>query len=141
MAVNGIEAFRQGLRGEFSALDTRFETAVDEITLEAASLGLKAMQEAIDTTPSSLSPGKDNRNWTYHMRQSLDAKVTQRGRKRGIGAGWLSDQEDYFLIQEDGGTVHGTQVTPMHALVNGFTVMEQYIEQQMSALPKKLSKK
>lgn len=138
MPVNGIEEFRKGLRENFAACDAEFEARVDEIALVAADRALKEMQRTIDTTPSSLSPGKDNRNWTFHMRQSLDAKVSQRGRKRGLSAGWLKDQEDYFLIQEDGGSVNGREVTPMHALENGFNEMDHYIDQQLSLLTKRL---
>jgi hypothetical protein len=137
MAVNGIDAFRQGLRDNFAECDRQFEMRVDEIALEGSVIALDTMRETINTTPSSLSPGKDNRNWTFEMNRSLDAKVSQRGRKRGIDAGWLQTQEDYFLIQEDGGTVHGVTVTPMHALVRGLDAMEKYIDLQMSALERK----
>ncbi|MGN6654574.1 MAG: hypothetical protein ACTHJ9_04445 [Rhodanobacter sp.] len=137
MPINGITEFQQGLRANFAACDRQFEARVDEIALEATKLGELAMHETIDNTPSSLSPGKDNRNWTHHMNQSLDSKVTQRGRKRGLTAGWLKDQQEYFLVQEYGGTVNGITVTPMDALMHGFTAMTQYIEQQMSALERK----
>ena len=139
MAVTGIEAFQSGIKQEVAALDFRLEAGVDLVVKEAADAALAEMQHVIDTTPSSLSHyPKDNRNWTFHMRDSLDAKPVYEDRNRAIDAGWLEVQEDYFLIQEDGGTAFGKTVTPMHALLNGEAAMVLALNTGLERLVKTL---
>lgn len=140
MAVTGIEAFQKGLIQEATALDKRMEAGVDLVVDDAAKTALAEMKRVIDTTPSSLSHvPKDNRNWTHHMNDSLEAVPVFEDRNRAIDAGWLTVEEDYFLIQEYGGQVGGKTVTPMHALVNGQAAMELALNTGLEALMVKLS--
>lgn len=117
--VDGYRGLVDGLFRLYMDAETRVLGDAQEAALEAAIAGEAAVKHTIDTTPSSLSPGKQNRNWTFHMNQSVDSKVIRNGNTITIRVGWTDIQEGYFLIQEDGGTVHGTTVTPMNALMAG----------------------
>lgn len=110
--TNGL--FQMLLQGERG-----MKKDVQEAALEAAIAGQNAAEWTIDNTPSSLSPGKRDRNWTRNMRDSLDARVTPSGTKTTIRVGWLQNKEGYFLVQNDGGSLNGTTITPMNALMNG----------------------
>jgi hypothetical protein len=94
---------------------------------EAAAAGEDRVREIIDTTESSLSPGKDNRNWTFQMREAVGSDVRRNGNTITIRAGWLQKKEGYFLIQNDGGDLvrggNTTTITPMNALMAGHTAM------------------
>lgn len=118
----GLIGYRQMIAGlNRQLLDGQAAMLVDvqEAALEAAIAGEAAVKFTIDHTPSSLSPGKPNRNWTFHMNQSVDSKVTRNGNTINIRVGWIDIREGYFLIQEEGGTVHGTLIEPMDALIAG----------------------
>jgi hypothetical protein len=121
--VTGYRSLVDGLFNHYMGMERQILTDAQEAALEAAIAGEAAIKHAIDTTPSSLSPGKNNRNWTFHMNYSVDSKVIRNGNTITMRAGWLETQEGYFLIQEDGGTVHGTTVTPMRALMAGHAAM------------------
>ena len=77
----------------------------------------------IDTTPSSIVRGKDNRNDTRTMRDAVSFKPMESvGSKRWRGAsGWTGPVEDYFVTQEYGGVatdldVGNRVISPMHML-------------------------
>jgi hypothetical protein len=118
----GVTGHRDITNGLFQML-MQAEKAVKDDTqtaaLEAAIKGQAAAEWTIDNTESSLSPGKRDRNWTRNMRDSLDAKVTRNGNTISIRVGWLQNKEGYFLTQNDGGTLNGTTIEPMNALING----------------------
>ena len=90
---------------------------------EAAKAGADAVRRTIDTTESSLRPGKMNRNWTFQMRQSVSSRVRRSGNTIHIRAGWLDNREGYFLKQEYGGPFGNTTITPMNALMAGHNAM------------------
>jgi hypothetical protein len=106
--------FQHVLQGERNMMKD-----VEDAALEAGVAGLEAARWTIDNTPSSLSPGKPNRNWTFQMNRALDADVRRTGNTTTIRVGWLHIKERYFLIQEDGGNVGEKVITPMNALMNG----------------------
>lgn len=118
----GVTGHRNITNGLFQMLlqgERTMNADVDEAALEAGIAGQEAIKDTIDKTPSSLSPGKNNRNWTFEMNHSVDSSVRRSGTTRTIRAGWLQNKEGYFLIQEHGGEVRGTTIEPMNALMAG----------------------
>ena len=115
----GYQTITNGLFQMLMQAERNVNADTQEAALEAAIAGQEAIKHAIDTTPSALSPGKDNRNWTFHMNQSVDSDVKRNGTTISIRAGWIRTQEAYFLIQEHG---QGT-ITPMNALFAGHQAM------------------
>lgn len=140
MAFKGLNDFNSALKANINAIEADFEAKVDEVVLNATVAAEREMVRTIDETESALSPGKPNRNWTFTMRASLDGKVQKRGRKRGLQAGWLRKKEKYFLVQDQGGTVNGREVWPMHALLNGYNTMRQEIETGMRRIVRERGK-
>lgn len=117
--VIGHKALADGLFQHFLAQEKAMNADVQEAALEAGIAGLEAARWTIDNTPSSLSPGKPNRNWTFQMNNALDADVRRNGNTTTIRVGWLRTKQRYFLIQNDGGQVGEKIITPMNALMNG----------------------
>ena len=132
----GVDSFGANLKGNIDAVEKDFETSVDEVVLLASLAAEDAMHRTIDETESALSPGKPNRNWTFTMNHSITSRVKQAGRRRTIWAGWLDRKEQYFLVQDQGGTVNGRPVWPMHALLNGFNAMRAEIDKGMRKIEK-----
>jgi hypothetical protein len=127
--VEGRVQLRQGLLGfsKASLGDTKKELV--ETALHAGIIAKNVGQNTIATTPSSLShEPKDNRIWTGRMYESYDADVTQTGRNIRIRWGWITKKARYFLIQEHGGFAFGKNVTPMFALANSKTAVEDYLK-------------
>ena len=117
--LTGYKNITDGLFAQLVQAEKNVKTDAQEAALEAGIAGAEMVKHIIATTESSLSPGKDNRNWTFHMTQSVDSTVDRHGNTISIRVGWLKDQEFYFLIQEYGGDVNGKTVTPMNALMAG----------------------
>ena len=117
--VTGHKSLTDGLFRHLLQVDKRVVADVQEAALEAGIAGLEAARWTIDNTPSSLSPGKPNRNWTFQMKHALDADVRRRGNTTTIRVGWLRTKKKYFLIQNDGGNLGEKVITPMNALMNG----------------------
>jgi hypothetical protein len=115
----GHKALTNGLFQHVLQAEKGMMADVEEAALEAGVAGLEAARWTIDNTPSALSPGKPNRNWTFKMNQSLDADVRRSGNTTTIRVGWLRIKEKYFLIQNDGGNLGEKVITPMNALMNG----------------------
>lgn len=115
----GHKALTGGLFQHILQAEKGMMADVEEAALEAGVAGLEAARWTIDNTPSSLSPGKPNRNWTFEMKHSLDADVRRRGNTTTIRVGWLRTKRKYFLIQNDGGQLGEKVITPMNALMNG----------------------
>jgi hypothetical protein len=139
MPVVGFREAMNALKANCDAIDADHEARVDEIVLDAAIRGEETIRRTIDTTPSGLSPGKDNRNWTFQMRNAVDSKVTKRGRIRKIQAGWLGLKEKYFLFQETGTDPEGKRppIPPMHALVNANNEIRRYLDEQFRLIEKR----
>jgi hypothetical protein len=125
--IVGRKEVNDGLRSWLMGLEKGMNADVQEAALEAGIRGQAMMEHAIDTTESSLSPGKMNRNWTFNMRNSLDSKVARKGTTISVETGWLTNRETYFLLQEHGADlVNGSKVTvitPMNALIAGHEEM------------------
>lgn len=115
----GHKALTDGLFQHLLQGEKKMNADVGEAALEAGIAGLEAARWTIDNTPSSLSPGKPNRNWTYEMNYSLDADVRRNGTTTTVRVGWLHNKQRYFLIQNDGGSLGEKVITPMNALMNG----------------------
>lgn len=119
----GYQNISKGLFQMLMQAERNVNADAQEAALEAAIAGEEKIKQVIATTPSSLSPGKTNRNWTYNMTNSVDSDVKRRGTTISLRAGWLYNKEGYFLIQNDGGNVNGTTITPMNALMAGHQAM------------------
>ena len=115
----GHQNITKGLFQMLMQAERNVNADAQEAALEAAIAGQAAIKHTIDTTPSAIVPGKTNRNWTFHMNESVDADVKRTGTTIRIRAGWINNKEEYFLIQEHG---QGT-ITPMHALFAGHQAM------------------
>jgi hypothetical protein len=121
--IVGRKEVNDGLQSWLFGLERNMNADVQEAALEAGVRGQAMMEHVIDTTESSLSPGKPNRNWTFNMRNSLDAKVKRRGTTITVESGWLDNKEGYFLLQDKGGQLGERIITPMHALDQGYNEM------------------
>lgn len=121
--IEGRKEFNDSLQSWLMGLEKDMNKDVQEAALEAGVRGQAMMEHVIDTTESSLSPGKPNRNWTFNMRNSLDSKVGRRGTTISVETGWLDNKEGYFLLQDDGGKLGDRTITPMHALDQGYNEM------------------
>lgn len=121
--VTGHKALTNGLFQHYLQLEKNIKSDVQEAALEAAIAGEDEIRHIIATTESSLSPGKDNRNWTWNMTYSVDSDVRRSGNTIHIRAGWIKNKEGYFLTQNDGGQLGKTTITPMNALMAGHTEM------------------
>ena len=125
----GHEDVTGGLMKMLDDADKSAFVGVMKAAQEAGKAGQIAIQDTIDSTPSSLSPGKPDRNWTHKMRNSAAWDVEMTGDIITVRAGWLVEKEGYFLIQEHGGLVDGKTVTPMRALMNAYFIMTQHLTQ------------
>lgn len=124
--LTGYTSITKGLFAMLVQAENNIKTDAQEAALEAGIAGQAAIKHKIDTTPSSLSPGKDNRNWTWAMNNAVDSDVKRNGNTITIRAGWLNTQEAYFLIQEHGGpSPKGglSTIEPMNALIAGEAAM------------------
>lgn len=122
----GIEKSPSALRAEILAWLGETENdalgMVEDTALEASIAGEEMIRKTIDITPSDLSRNpKGNRNWTYHMRNRVDSKVSRTGNTITIQMGWMGVKSDerYIGIQEYGGNVHGKTVSAMGSLTAG----------------------
>jgi len=125
--VKGHQKITKGLFDMLMAGERALKADAQEAALEAAIAGEDMVREIIDTTESSLREGKDNRNWTFAMRQAVDSDVKRNGNTITVRAGWLQKKEAYFLLQNDGTDLvrNGvtTTITPMNALMAGHDAM------------------
>ena len=118
--LTGYKNITDGLFAQLVQAEKNVKTDAQEAMLEAAIAGEEKVKWTIAHTASSLSPGKDNRNWTWHMTYSVDSEVKRNGNTITGRIGWLKEQEFYFLIQEYGADMpDGRTVTPMNALIAG----------------------
>lgn len=127
-------ALRDGLLGWLRELGQEVNDTALEAALEAADEGLKTMQQTIDTTPSDLSSvPKSNRNWTFHMRDRMSNDVDKKGNTVTASFGWknVKNDENYFGVQEYGGSVQGKPVRAMSSLVFGKGAAENAIEKAL----------
>ena len=99
------------------------------------------MRGVIDTTPSSIRPGKPNRVDTGVMQDSVKYKeYTSTGPKTWVvEAGWVDVVRDYFLVQEHGGMSSGLErgdrvISPMHMLTAGLIHMREQLIKDLSKI-------
>lgn len=116
----GHKGVTDGLLGLLNAAEKSVTTDIQDVALEAAIAGENAAHQKVNTTPSALSPGKPNRNWTFQMNQAITSSVTRRGTTISIRVGWLKVKQGYFLTQEHGGNLRGTTIPAMNALLAGY---------------------
>lgn len=120
----GYERIETGLLKQIDQMEKDLTVGLVVVAQKAAKAGEDAARKVIFNTPSSLSPGKPDRNWTHQMEKSLSNEVTPTAEGISLRAGWLALQEGYFLIQEDGGQgPRGITITPMHALDAAYKTM------------------
>jgi hypothetical protein len=131
----GYGALTDGLLKHIQGVEAYVNTEIQDIALGAAIAGEDAARKTIFSTPSSLSPGKPDRNWTHQMERSLSSDARRNGTTISIRAGWLNLKEGYFLVQEDGGTVRGITIAPMHALENAYKAMTKHLTQSGVKVP------
>lgn len=115
--------------------------AVTDIGNMVLSVGADEMVNAIETTPSSIVPGKDNRVDTGLMKDSVDVEdVHQVSSAKYEGSvGWVYLIEDYFLVQEHGGMSSGLlrgnrRITPMHALSKVYMRLQEELANELESL-------
>lgn len=117
--VNNRVQLRQGLLKHLRDMETVVVNSVVVAAKEAGDSGVEVIREVIAGTPSDLSRlPKGNRNWTGHMSNSAESKVTRTGSTIKIRMGWLNRSQDdwYIATQEYGGNVNGKTVRAMSAL-------------------------
>jgi len=118
--LTGYKNITDGLFAQLVQAEKNVKTDAQEAALEAGIAGEEQIRFIIDHTASSLRPGKDNRNWTFAMKQAVSSDVQRNGNTISIRIGWLKEQELYFLLQEYGADMpDGRTVTPMNALIAG----------------------
>lgn len=131
--VLGRVQLRDGLLNMTKGVKTDINKVAADTALNAAIIAKNTGQNTIMTTPSDLSiKPKDNRYWHGDMYNNFDAQVTQTGNKITVKYGWLANKKNYFLIQEDGGTVQtkhrgAVTISGMHALTNAQMAVERYL--------------
>lgn len=131
--VVGRVQMRNGIYAWFKEIEGQMLGNVQEAALKATISAEDVMRQRMDTTPSDLSRNpKGNRNWTYHMRNRIDSKVTRQGNTLRLQVGWFNvkSDENYFEIQEEGGNVQGKQVTAMGALTSAHQEMLRVLKNE-----------
>ena len=115
--------------------------AVTDIGNMVLSVGADEMVNAIETTPSSIVLGKDNRVDTGLMKDSVDVEDIHQvsSTKYEGSAGWIYLIEDYFLVQEHGGMSSGLlsgnrRITPMHALTKAYLKLQEELANELESL-------
>jgi len=121
--LTGHRALTNGLNQMLLLAELGVKVDAYQAADEARKAGEDKVREIIDTTESSLRPGKMNRNWTFEMRQSVGSDIKRNGNTISIRAGWLKNKEGYFLKQEYGGPLGNTTIVPMNALMAGHDEM------------------
>ena len=105
------------------AVDTRINRILQDLESEMVPF----MQNIVNTTPSGIVSGKDNRVWSGDM---LDALGSEFKNRITLNLGWVKEQEEYFAEQDQGtGTRTGGwgNVPPMHLLEKSKIEAEQYM--------------
>lgn len=127
-------------RGQIPGLGAGGQRVIVRAMNTVGAESVELMQRVIDTTPSALVPGKDNRNWTGKMRASVGYVITnkEKGYYR-LRLGWVDNVEDYFAWQDTGAPQDTRQwpIRGMLMLFQGYVYardrMKASIEQAKSA--------
>lgn len=106
------------------------EGILDDAGRQATILG----REIIETTPSSIVPGKPDRVDTGLMRDSVNYMVTHSGRNRyNLYAGWIDGDAGYFELQDVGGTTSwGVEIEGMFMMDRIKQFLRPYVEMGIS---------
>lgn len=114
------------VRGRIPALGAGggqvIEKVLEQVGIDAVVLGRRIIQ----TTPSSIVPGKMDRVDTGRMLNEVNYMVTHTSKYNyNLYAGWLrGDPKDYFELQDEGGTARwGQEIEGMFMLA----AMREYI--------------
>lgn len=100
--VEGRTQLRSGMLKWLQEIRQDFNDSALELALDAGELARDSMRNTIETTPSGLVPGKNNRILTGAMWDAVDYSVTATGNKFRVKHGWLHSRKKYFLAQELG---------------------------------------
>ena len=109
------------------AVDTRINRILQDLESEMVPF----MQNIVNTTPSGIVSGKDNRVWSGDM---LDALGSEFKNRITLNLGWVKEQEEYFAEQDQGtGSRTGGwgNVPAMHLLENSKIEAEQYMIKEL----------
>lgn len=127
MTPEGL-AFTLRARGAGGA---RVLKAVMEDVIEEAK---EDMVNTVETTPSGLVPGKNNRVWTCNMRDTVETKPVTSGGGIVEGKwGWFSP-EAYIRYQEYGKAPGRRSIPPMHALLKSVIKARQELQARLDDL-------
>lgn len=108
----------ENLKAHFNARGAGGKAALEEILTHVAEDGAEDIRRTIMTTPSALSPGKENRYWKGDMYRDVNSKpVTSSGSTVKARWGWTDNIEDYYIDQEKGSSY---VQPPMHAVYQSF---------------------
>ena len=93
--------------------DKMVAAIVAAIMRDAGADAAEHMRNVISTTPSAIVAGKNNRIYTGAM---INAVGWEQVGKLGFKAGWIHDQEMYFLYQDLGAAKFGYHDVPLPAM-------------------------
>lgn len=93
------------LESHMGEVAQRFNSGVDKLAKDLEKESAEIIKEHVKTTPSGLTPGKDNRIWTGAMHDNAQAKSRKTGSGYDIEYGWFGFKNggDYVKDQELGG--------------------------------------
>lgn len=118
-------------RGQIPGLGSGGQRVIERVLKQNGEEAVQYMQNVIDTTPSALVPGKDNRNWSGLMRRSVGYKVINpsKGYYR-LQLGWIKNEQDYFVWQDTGVPQNGRQwpIQGMMMLFQGYYYAKQGVK-------------
>ena len=115
---------------------------ITKVLKENGEHAVRYMQNVIDTTPSALVPGKDNRNWSGLMRKSVSYEVVNPSKsKYRLRLGWINTMRDYFLWQDTGDPQNDRQwpIRGMMMIFQGYYFAKQGVKNDIEHA--KLSRK
>lgn len=115
--VEGQQGLVQGLRALVNEADAETKKAALSIGNQVGAKAVESIRHTIATTPSGITPGKPDRNWTGAMSRAADFKVRQRGNTTEVEWGWfnLRKATQYIVDQEHGGGRVATGMWSLYA--------------------------
>jgi hypothetical protein len=145
MATDDPEKWGQYLKKDIYSMKDRLETIVEDTIDEAAVV----MRDAIMTKGTNRewkSPWKgrnsgmvrygsdESRYDAGWMKKAVKARMKERTQTRALGEfGWLDQQEDYYVYQEQGFThwITGDKIPAMNALRDAATFARVTVEKRL----------
>lgn len=113
------------------ALGSGGERIIQGILEDAGQQATRLGREVIQTTPSSIVPGKPDRVYTGLMLNSVNYMITHTGRNRyNLYTGWIGGDPGYFQLQDVGGTSDwGIEIEGMFMMDRIKQFVRPYVEQ------------